>query len=276
MAVGFLEEYMTKWLALGLLLLVWTVSPVAAQNSLFIDDLTWMEVDAAIKAGKTTALVVAGGMEQNGPHMAMGKHVAIARYMGEHVAKELGNALVFPIMPFAPAGDPADAKSGMMKYPGNVSISEESLGSVMRDLALSAITAGFKNVVIMGDHGGGQATLKTVAGQLDEKYRAKGVRVYFSDHGYGKARDEFIAYAKTKGIAAGGHASLQDTSEILYLKPEWIRKDKINLAAESNGVVGDPRPSTKELGKIYLDYKVRNAVEQIRGFIGAKSATGSK
>ena len=88
---------------------------------MFIEDLTWVEVDAALKAGKTTALIYTGGAEQNGPHLAFGKHNAVARYLSERIARELGNALVYPVLPYTPAGDPSK-KEGQFAWPGTSGI----------------------------------------------------------------------------------------------------------------------------------------------------------
>ena len=82
-------------------------APAAAQSPLFVEDLTWTEVRDAIAAGKTTAIYYAGSTEQNGPHLALGKHNAVARHVAQRIAAQLGNALIYPVMPFAPTGDAA-------------------------------------------------------------------------------------------------------------------------------------------------------------------------
>src|SRR6185295_1489882 len=145
----------------------------ASAATVLIEDMTWPEVRDAIAAGKTTAIYYAGSTEQNGPHMALGKHNFIAHYVSGRIAEELGNAVVYPILPFAPTGD-RNKKTGHMKFPGTVSLSETTFGEVAREVALSAISAGFKNVVLMGDHGGGQDALKQVAVELDRQWSAKG------------------------------------------------------------------------------------------------------
>src|SRR4030095_6241150 len=101
--------------------LVFIASTVSAQTrSVFIEDLTSYEIRDAMAAGKTSAIVFAGGLEKTGPHMALAKHNVIARYAAGQIAVRLGNALVYPIVPFSPAGDPV-AKTGHMRFPGTVS-----------------------------------------------------------------------------------------------------------------------------------------------------------
>lgn len=48
--------------------------PIEALDSVWIEELTMMEVRDAIQEGKTTALILTGGIEENGPYLATGKH----------------------------------------------------------------------------------------------------------------------------------------------------------------------------------------------------------
>ena len=257
----------------GLTVLASTVS--AQTRSVYTEDLTWMEVREAIAAGKTSAIVFAGGTEQNGPHMALVKHNAIARYTAGHIAEKLGNALVYPIMPFSPAGDPIE-KTGHARFPGTVSISSELFLGVMRQEALSAIAAGFKNVFLMGDHGGGQNELKLAAENLDGDWKAKGVRVFYLSDLQPKAAQLTNAYLAERKIPGGGHAGVAETSQVMFLDREqkWIRRDKLTAAKgqpePATGINGDPSPGTADMGKIFIDYKVDTAVEQIRKLVAER------
>src|SRR5262245_32858892 len=121
----------------------------AQSRSVYIEDLTWPEVRDAIAAGRTTAHIYVGSNEQNGPHMALGKHNFVAHHVGGRIAEKLGNALVYPVLPFALAGDVTE-KTGHMRFPGTVSLSPELFVGVARQVAHSAIAAGFKNVFLMG------------------------------------------------------------------------------------------------------------------------------
>jgi creatinine amidohydrolase/Fe(II)-dependent formamide hydrolase-like protein len=236
---------------LKLLLACLPALALAQPKSVFIADLTWPEVKQAIASGKTTAIYYAGSTEQNGPHMALGKHNVIAAYVAARVAERLGNALVYPVMPFAPTGD-------HMKFPGSVNVSDATFAAVAREAAASAISAGFKNVLLMGDHGGGQDALKQVAAELDRQWSRKGVRVYYVGDAYYKSQ--------------AAHAGLEDTSELMFLDREnrWIRRDKLAAGDKNSGVEGDPRRASPELGKKFLDLKVDNAVAQIQALLGAK------
>lgn len=235
-------------------------------GSVFIEDLTWPEVRAAIADGKTTAIYYSGSTEQNGPHMALGKHNFIARYVADRVARELGNALVYPVMPYALTGDRAK-KSEHMRFPGTVSVSAETFGAVAREVAQSAIAAGFKTVVLMGDHGGSQDTLARVAADLDRASSSNGAHVYYVADAYYKAQQQIDDYLVKHGLKPDRHAGIDDTSELMFLDRKWIRQDQLAAGDDQNGVAGDPRKASAQLGKIFLDFKVNAAVAQIRNLV---------
>ena len=255
--------------ALGLLLLPSLV--LAQSKSVLIEDLTWTEVRDAITAGKTTAIYYAASTEQNGPGLALGKHIFIAHYAAQRIAEELGNALVYPTMPYAIAGDPIK-KTGHMRFPGTVSLSEETFGAVARDVALSAIAAGFKNVALMGDHGGGQQTLKKVAEVLNAEWSPKGVHVYHISDLYFKEKEQMKEYLTKRNMAIDQHAGIDDTSEVMFVDKEnrWVRKDKLAPDDGKMGVIGDPTQASIELGKMFIELKIKNAVTQIRSLTADK------
>jgi len=255
-------------------LLLLTALPALAEaraGSVFIEDLTWPELREAMASGKTTAIYYAGGTEQNGPHMALGKHTIVAHYVAGRIAEELGNALVYPVLPFAPTGD-RDKKTGHMRFPGTVSLNDATFGAVAREVALSALAAGFRNVVLMADHGGaGQAALRHVAGELDRKWSSKGAHVHYVPDAYYKAQERVHGYLSAHAMGADRHAGIHDTSELMFLDVDgkWIRKDRLAAGSDSTGVDGDPRRASAELGRIFLDIKIDSAVKQIRRLVKA-------
>src|SRR6516162_7974970 len=97
--------------------------PIPARDTVFMEDMTWMEIRDAMKAGKETAIVATGGIEQNGPYLAAGKHNVILRVTTEAIARKLGDALVAPIVPFVPEGN-IDPPTLHMRYPSTVGVTE--------------------------------------------------------------------------------------------------------------------------------------------------------
>jgi creatinine amidohydrolase len=234
-------------------------------KSVFIEDLTWTEIRDEIDSGKTTAIYFSGSTEQNGSHLVLGKHNFISRYVAEKIANELGSALVYPVMPFAPTGDPV-AKTDHMRYPGSVNLSEERFAAVAHDVAISAISSGFKNVVLMGDHGGGQKALEAVAASLDSEWTEKGVHVFYIQDVYFKAKQEMRKYLSDHDLPSDVHAGIDDTSELLFIDNEnkWVRKEKLQSENETEKHVKGINRASMELGKIFIGFKVKYAVDQIR------------
>jgi creatinine amidohydrolase len=278
-----------KHLIVSAVLLMLLTPVVKGQtNSLLIEDLTWTEVRDAIAAGKTTAIYYAASTEQNGPGAALGKHVFIAHYLAPIIAAQLGNALVYPTMPFAPTGDwgvagpgviePAKRK-GHMRYAGSVHLSEETFGAVAHDVALSAISAGFRNVVLMCDHGGAaQSQLEKVADRMNQEWSPKGIHVYYIPDLYYKEKEVMKEYMQKHGLPVDAHAGTDDTSELLYVgktangkSSKWVRSAKLVNGREGDGtgVDGDETKATVELGKLFTDAKVSFAVNQIKQLIAA-------
>ena len=250
--------------------LAFSAAPLVAQRSVYIEDLTWPEVQQAIQSGKTSAIIYAGSTEQNGPHMAIGKHNFIARWVAGAIAIKLRDALVYPTLPFAPTGD-AVKRTAHMRFPGSVSLTPQTYRSVVHDVALSAIDAGFRDVFIMGDHGDGQDVLGTVAKELDAQWKPKGVRVFYVPDLYFKAKEQARAYEVSHGITTHDvHAGTDDTSELMALDRQhrWIRSDKLSRSEGAQtartGVDGDPTKASAKLGDIFLQYKIDDAVAQIR------------
>jgi creatinine amidohydrolase/Fe(II)-dependent formamide hydrolase-like protein len=247
--------------------------------------MTWPEVKDALAAGKTTALFYTGGTEQRGPQNVNGGHNLMGRPTVKAIALELGNAIAMPVLPYTPNRASAE-------LPGTIGLTTELLEAILERLSEEAIVTGFKNVVLMGDHGGGQpSAYQTVAERLDAKYTPEGIHVYYSDDVYAKANADFDTWFKAKGYPPGLHGALPDTSEMLYLQGEdsdWVRKDLVqtavgdpppvpgqeadpNVLRINNGITGDGRRSSAELGEILFNMKVDYAVKQIREFTGAGS-----
>jgi creatinine amidohydrolase len=246
--------------------------------------MTWAEVKKAIhEEGKTTVLVYNGGTEQRGPQNVNGGHNLMAAQTVRAIALKLGNAITAPVMPFSVNEASAD-------LPGTIGLTGPVFAAVNEQVAEQLIKSGFKNVVLMGDHGGGQKELGEVARKLDAKYASQGIRVVFADEMYEKAQGDYEKWLAENKYPSGGHASVMDTSEMLYLGGDkgWVRKELIptalgdpvrrrgetpdpNAKKVNNGITGDARPSTAELGKRIFDMKVDYAVRQIKQLLPGNS-----
>ena len=267
----------------GMLAAVGVAMAQEREAQIEIELMTYPEIYAAIhQQGKTTVLVVNGGIEQRGPHAVLGGHSLTARPQGIDIARKLGNALVAPVMPFSIAGRHLNPKT-----PGSVNIPGPLFAAVNEAVVDSMVVNGFKNIVLMGEHGGGQKELEEVAKKTDAKYSPQGVHVFFCGDFYEKTQAEFQQWLIANHLPPSSHGGIPDTSLMMYLGGDaWVRKDKMvagdpllppgtprdpNTPLVDNGVIGDPRPSTPEMGKRYFDMKTKNAVAQIVAMIAAAS-----
>src|SRR5262245_32520258 len=152
--------------------------PIEALDTVFIEEMTWLEVRDAMRAGKDTVIVATGGVEQNGPYLATGKHNYVLRGTTEAIARKLGSALVAPIVAFVPEGN-IDPPTGHMRYPGTISLTEETYERLLTDICASFRTHGFAHVVLIGDSGDNQKGMKAVAEALTEKWKDGKTRVHY-------------------------------------------------------------------------------------------------
>ena len=97
-----------------------TPNPLPNPDTVWIGEMTWMDVRDALGAGKTTAIISTGGIEPNGPWLATGKHQYVLRANCDAIARKLGNALCAPIIKLVPEGS-IEPQSGHMTSPGTMS-----------------------------------------------------------------------------------------------------------------------------------------------------------
>jgi creatinine amidohydrolase len=237
-----------------------------APAPLFLEELTWSELRDDINAGMTTIVVPIGGTEQNGPHMALGKHNVRVKVLSERIARILGNALVAPVIAYVPEGG-FDSPTGHMRFPGTISVSEDAFEQVLDGAARSFKLHGFHDIVFLGDHGGTQHGEKMVADRLNREWTTTPVRVHAVEEYYLAGEDEFQRVLTARGYPAdevGKHAGLADTSLMLAIDPRLVRADRLHSTANANGVNGDPARASSELGQLAVDAIVTKTVAAIR------------
>jgi len=179
--------------------LAWPMPAVAqAPDTVFLEDMTWVEVRDAIAAGKTTIIIPTGGTEQNGPHMVLGKHNYLVKYKAGEVAKRLGNALVAPVVAYVPEGD-VTPPTGHMRFAGTITTPQDVFAKVLEYAARSFKQHGFTDIALMGDSGGNQAGQKLVAELLNKEWAATPVRVHHLTDYYPGRGDDWVV---SQGVSA--------------------------------------------------------------------------
>jgi creatinine amidohydrolase len=240
--------------------------PIPARDSVWIEELNYLEVRDAMKAGKTTALVMAGSTEQNGPYMSGGKHQYAMKLVGEAIARKLGNALIAPLIPLE-VGNP---ENKFLEW-GSIYLTAESFQGIVRDMANSLKSQGFKNVVLLGDSGGNTAGLRAVAADLGPKWgdtaRIVHVPEYYNWTNQGGVRDFVI---NTLGIpekqSEGVHDEYGLSAVMMAADPKIIRFDERVPAKKAtiNSISLEPKAKTIENGKKIVEFRADVAVAAIK------------
>jgi creatinine amidohydrolase len=246
--------------------LAWPMPAYAqAPDTVFLEDMTWVEVRDAIAAGKTTIIIPTGGTEQNGPHMVLGKHNYLVKYKAGEVAKRLGNALVAPVVAYVPEGD-VTPPTGHMRFAGTITTPQDVFAKVLEYAARSFKQHGFTDVVLMGDSGGNQAGQKLVAELLNKEWAATPVRVHHLTDYYPGRGDDWVVSQGVSAADVGSHAGTHDTSSLLYLNPSMLRVDKMGpgKSGDGQGHVGNPAKATALFGKHILEMQIEDATNQIQ------------
>lgn len=232
-----------------------------------IKDMTWIDIRDSVSRGFTTVIVPTGGIEQNGPQMALAKHDYIVNYAAQKIAAELGNTLIAPIISFVPQGNYAPP-SGNMKFPGTIGVEVQTFELLLDNVARSLKNTGFKHIIFIGDHGLSQASQIKIASKLSSEWLIDGIKIshissYYDDKPQYKMLDE--KGFKTKAI--GVHAGLIDTAELMYVNPPSVGLTKLTSSFEETahlGASGNPEKASPELGKILLEMRIQAAVNEIK------------
>jgi creatinine amidohydrolase/Fe(II)-dependent formamide hydrolase-like protein len=259
------------WLAAALLVVgLGNAAAAEAAKSVFLEELTWTEVRDAIAAGKTTVIVPVGGTEQSGPQIVLGKHNARVRALAGRIAASLGNALVAPVIAYVPEGS-ITPPSGHMRFAGTISIPEAAFESTLEGAARSFRQHGFRDIVLIGDHGGYQKSLTKVAARLNREWAATPVRVHAIEEYYLAADRGFAELLRKQGLTdaeIGSHAGAADTSLALAVDEQLVRSERLHdgsALGAAEGVSGDPRRASAAAGRAGLSLivaRTRDAIQR--------------
>lgn len=248
--------------------------PIDGVDTVFMEEMTWMEIRDAMNAGKDTAIVASGGLEQNGPYLVTAKHNLVLRATADVLARRLGNALVSSIIQFVPKGD-IDPPSGLMRYPGTISLSAATFEALLTDVASSLKSTGFKTVVFIGDSGGNQAGMKKVAETFNARWSASGVsnRIYYVPEFYQYAflHDWIETTLGIKQVDEGLHDDYAISAIMALVDPVSIRlAQRVAKGKDSiNGVKLSPLSTTQANARRIVDRRVDETIEALKRAMAA-------
>ena len=243
--------------------------PIAAADNVWIEELTVLEIRDLLRDGTTTALILTGGIEENGPYLTTGKHNHVMRVMGESIARRLGNALAAPIVTIEP-GNPENASS-----PGSIRLSQETFQAVLRDMATSLKAQGFTDIFLLGDNGGSRRSLAAVAEELAEAWRGQGVVIAHIPEYYNY--DDVLVYQRdVLGVDEDPelerlHDDYYITSIIMNDNPEYVRlQQRIDAGKASiNGISILPAEQAIEHRRRLIEFRTDVTVEAIKKAMAA-------
>ncbi|NIM50800.1 MAG: creatininase family protein [Gemmatimonadales bacterium] len=231
-------------------------------NTLFLERMSWPEIEAALQAGMTTAVVPCGAVEQHGPHLPLFVDAEHGTRLGEEVARRLGNALVAPTIRVG-------CSDHHLAFPGTVSLREETFHAVCQDYCTSLAHHGFRYICLLPSHGG---NCKPLANMVDDLNASVGPHcrvVAFTDLvGAIGAWRSTVAEETGHGERVGGHADIAESSVMLCLHPDLVREEAAEAgyltelsddvidriirdglkSVTPNGILGDARGMSQRIG----------------------------
>ncbi|MBL8981205.1 MAG: creatininase family protein [Gemmatimonadetes bacterium] len=254
-----------------------TPRPIDAGSSLWAEELTFMEVRDLVRAGTTTIIIGTGGVEQNGPYVAGGKHNFVLQTVMPYVARAVGQALLAPIVKFVPEGRIEPTASGHMQFAGTVSLEASTFEALLTDICRSYAAHGFTDLVLIGDSGGNQRGMQNVADALNAKWIAAGLtaRLHYLPEYYTEDQWSYD-FLKAQGIVQvdsmapqgqardrrtdtrnGMHDDIYYEAQIAVQDPNLIRAAQRQRAGQMSlhGVDLSNIEKTVELGRKLAEYR---------------------
>ena len=251
--------------------------PIAAGDSLWAEELTFMDVREAVRSGTTTIIIGTGGVEQNGPYVAGGKHNFVLQTVLPYIAREIGHALIAPIVKFVPEGDIEPTPTGHMQYAGTISVEPATFEALLTDVCRSYKAHGFRDIILLGDSGGNQAGMEHVATALNRKWAGEKARVHYLREYYDEDKWSY-AFLKSLGITQidktpspgeaadrpsdwrnGIHDDMYYEAQVAVQDPNLIRADQRMKAGlfTLHGVDLAPVSRTVEIGRKLAAYRAK-------------------
>jgi creatinine amidohydrolase/Fe(II)-dependent formamide hydrolase-like protein len=171
------------------------VRPIDMLDSVWIEELSWMEVRDLIAAGKTTVLLGSGGVEKNGPYTATGKHNYVLKTTLEATARQHSQALVAPLVTWEPCNPDRENLT-----PGAFCVTPDTYKALLRDAVTSLKSMGFKDIFMVADSGGNTQGMTEIAKELNSKWMGKPAKVYYIAEYYDEDRWSYNFMKQTLGI----------------------------------------------------------------------------
>jgi creatinine amidohydrolase len=254
------------------------------ERKVLLEEMTWEEIKEAIEHGIDTVLVIAGSIEQHGPHLPIVTDTVLGYEWGKAIALKMGNAVVAPVIR-------PGLSSHHLGFPGTVTLSNYVFQQILKSYIECLIKTGFRKIIIICSHGGNLQAVKQMLPLLQKKYINRALVDGVLDI---EQKDKLVNdFLEANGYSAkegGIHAGLTETSCMLALLPDLVRKERIRpgyigpindgvlhqkglRAYTDNGVLGDPTRASEELGEAINQITVEFYYNEINRIISEKTNT---
>jgi creatinine amidohydrolase len=162
--------------------------------------------------------VPTGAIEQHGPHLPLDTDTFLCTSVATAAAERAcggGPVLVTPAVSFG-------SSEHHMAFAGTVTLRTETFRQAVAEICASLARHGFRRLLVVNGHGGNTALLAAAIQQLGFEAPVHAVTVDY----WTLARD-VIADVRDSGPGGMGHACEFETSLMLHLRPESVRRDRI-------------------------------------------------
>lgn len=249
-----------------------------------VKDLLWENLtvdgfDAAVRKSEGVVLVPLGSLEKHGHHLPLGTDSHVAYEVCLRAAKK-EPAVIFPKTPFGMVEEVKHMK-------GTMSVSSETMFSLLDDMCAEFSRNGLKKIVLVNDHGGSNSFLNAFVKSRLEQRHDYAVYFWFKNL-FGGQWQEFLRRLGREKLPDLGHADVMESSEMLALMPENVHMERVDVEESKNlnrlgafdefGIntpiawygarpthfAGDPTGANAELGEWVLDTSADTLAKAIR------------
>jgi creatinine amidohydrolase len=250
-------------------------------RSIFMPEMTNLEVRTFLEDGGTTVLVPVGSTEDHGDHGPLWTDVYIPLEIAKRAAPDL-DAIVGAPIPFGIAHDHRGAH-------GLVHLRMDTFFDLVRDVCVSLADVGFRKIVLLNGHYCNSHALEFAVARCHDEL-PEGTRVYPFPYWAGLAPEEAEQYLSG---SAGIHANVGETSIVLAINADLCDMENVrdftpalpelrtnplalldpvflatpgsfwSLLEEGGGVWGAPSESTAERGEEFLGWCARAVVNVV-------------
>ena len=245
----------------------------------FLPYLSWTDIAALPDRENTVVVLPTGSIGQDGPHLPCAVDTIICSGVMGHALARLPAA----VPAFAMAPVTYGKSEEHLHFPGTITLTGETLLATMTEIGESVYRAGFRKLLIVNGHGGQPQVMEMAAREM----RLRHGDYIVVPHSTWRVPHVGGRYFSDREKRLAMHAGHGETAIMLALAPDTVHMERAvaNYPPEfpskllspdgrpacawsardfgPSGVIGDPRPATREQGEAILDSLATSWVQAI-------------